>query len=187
MRHFSSLANIQSIAVTPVAPTPPSVASTTPSASTYIPSPVDMFKRGIKRDLSVYVTLKDELWNDNCHRSFADKARAQDVSDALNAAYLPITSTEIDLFQEKKKYLHAILESKVETAQGKAIIHKYESTFDAQKAYAALHEHHLSSTTASLSSVKILGYITSAKIDDGSWHGTAENFILSMAGANPST
>jgi hypothetical protein len=26
--------------------------------------------------------------------------------------------------------------------------------------------------------VKILGYITSAKIGDGSWHGTAENFIL---------
>jgi hypothetical protein len=29
-----------------------------------------------------------------------------------------------------------------------------------------------------LSSVKILGYITSAKICDGSWHVTAENFIL---------
>jgi hypothetical protein len=29
-----------------------------------------------------------------------------------------------------------------------------------------------------LNSVKILGYITSAKIGDGSWHDTAENFIL---------
>jgi hypothetical protein len=29
-----------------------------------------------------------------------------------------------------------------------------------------------------LSSVKILGYITSAKIGYGSWHGTAEIFIL---------
>jgi hypothetical protein len=34
------------------------------------------------------------------------------------------------------------------------------------------------STKASLSSVKILGYMTSAKIGDGSWHGTAENFML---------
>jgi hypothetical protein len=53
-----------------------------------------------------------------------------------------------------------------------------ESTFDAQKACAELQEHHLKSTKASLNSVKILGYITSAKIDDGSWHGMAENFIL---------
>jgi hypothetical protein len=39
-------------------------------------------------------------------------------------------------------------------------------------------EYHLNSTKASLSSVKILGYITSAEIGDGSWHGTSENFIL---------
>jgi hypothetical protein len=45
-------------------------------------------------------------------------------------------------------------------------------------AYAELQNHHLTSTKASLNSVKILGYITSAKIGDGSWHSTAENFIL---------
>jgi hypothetical protein len=122
--------------------------------------------------------LKDELWNDNWHRSFANQARAQDLSDVLNAAYFPTTSAEYDLFQEKQKYLYAVLESKVETAKGKATIRKHESTFDAQKAYAELQNHHLTSTKASLNSVKILGYITSDKIGDGSWHGTAENCIL---------
>jgi hypothetical protein len=108
-----------------------------------------------------------------------NQARAQDVSDVLDAAYSPATPAETDLFQEKQKYLYAFLESKVETAKGKAIIRKHESAFDAQKAYAeSLHEHHLKSTKASLCSVKILGCITSAKIGDGSWHGTAENFIL---------
>jgi hypothetical protein len=82
------------------------------------------------------------------------------------------------LFQEKQKYLYAVLESKVETARGKAFIHKHESSFDAQKSYAELQKHHLTSTKASLSSVKILGYITSAKIGNGSWHGTAKNFLL---------
>jgi hypothetical protein len=38
--------------------------------------------------------------------------------------------------------------------------------------------HHLKSTKASLISVKILGYISSAKIGDGSWHSTAKNSIL---------
>jgi hypothetical protein len=54
----------------------------------------------------------------------------------------------------------------------------YESSFDVQKAYTELQDHHLTSTKAPISSVKVLGYITSAKIDNGSWHGTAENFIL---------
>jgi hypothetical protein len=124
------------------------------------------------------ISLRDELWNDNWHRSFANQARAQDVTKVLDPAYLPTTPTEIALFQETKKYLYAILESKVETAKGKAIIRKHESTFDAQKAYEELQEYHLNSTKASLSSVKILGYITSAKIGDGSWNGTSENFIL---------
>jgi hypothetical protein len=74
--------------------------------------------------------------------------------------------------------LYAVLESKVETDKGKAIIHEHKSSFDAQKAYAELQSHHLTSTKTALSSVKILGYITSAKIGDGSWHGKAENFIL---------
>jgi hypothetical protein len=88
-------------------------------------------------------------------------------------SYKPTTPTDNDLFQEKQKYLYAVLESKVEMTKGKAIIHKYESTFDAQKAYADRTDHHLNSTKVSLNSTKILGYIASAKIGDGSWHGTA--------------
>jgi hypothetical protein len=74
-----------------------------------------MFEQCIKHDPSVYPTLRNELWNDNLHHSFAG---AQDVSDVLNATYLPVTSTEIDLFQEKQKYLYAILELTVEAAKG---------------------------------------------------------------------
>jgi hypothetical protein len=172
MRHFASLSNLQPILVTPAISTPTPSPSPTPASSNSAPSPVDFFKRGIKCDPSVYPTLKDELWNDNWHRSFANQARAQDVSEVLDPAY------EVALFQEKKKYLYAILESQVETAKGKAIIRNHKSTFDAQKAYEELQEYYLNSTKASLSSVKILGYITSAKIGDGSWHGTSENFIL---------
>jgi hypothetical protein len=128
MRRFASLASLGT-----TAPSAPSTAPTsTPTTSHSAPSPVDLFKRGIKNDPSVHPTLKDELWNDNWHRYFANQARAQDLSDVLNAAYVPTTSTEIDLFQEKLKFLYAVLESIVETAKGKAIIRKHESSFDAQ-------------------------------------------------------
>jgi hypothetical protein len=81
--------------------------TSTPTSSHTTPSPVDLFKRGIKRDPSVYRTLKDELWNDNWHHYFANQARAQDLSDVLNAVYVPTTPAEQDLFQEKQKYLYA--------------------------------------------------------------------------------
>jgi hypothetical protein len=67
-----------------------------------------MFKRGIKRDPAVYPTLKDELRNDNGHRSFANQARAQDVHEVLNENYVPSTPAEKDLFQENQKFLYAI-------------------------------------------------------------------------------
>jgi hypothetical protein len=116
------------------APYTPSTAPTPTSTTSHpAPSPLDLF---IKRDPSVYPALKDELWHDNWHRSFANQARVQDLSDVLNAAYVPTTSAENDLFQEKQKFLYAVLESKVETAKGKTIIRKHESSFDVQKAYA---------------------------------------------------
>jgi hypothetical protein len=91
-----------------------------------------MFKRGIKRDPSVFPTLKDELLNDQWHRSFVSQARAQDLSNDLNASYNPTTPKETDLFQEKQKYLYAFLESKVEMAKDKSIIRKHESAIDSQ-------------------------------------------------------
>jgi hypothetical protein len=34
--------------------------------------------------------LKDELWNDNYHRTFANQAITQDVSNIFNASCLPM-------------------------------------------------------------------------------------------------
>jgi hypothetical protein len=146
MRRFASFARSKPITTPPATSTTTSAPTPTSVSSQSTLSPVDMFKRGIKRDLSVYPVLKDELYkNDNWHNSFTNQARAQDVSDVLDAAYSPVAPAEIDLFQEKQKYLYAVLESKVETAKGKAIISKHEKAFDSQKTYAELQEHHLKS------------------------------------------
>jgi hypothetical protein len=105
-------------------------------------------------------------------------ARAQDLSDVLNPKYVPQTTPTYDLFWEKQKFLYAVLEGKVETAKGKSIIRQYESTYDAQKAYKKLEEHHLTSNTAMFAANKIMEYLTTIRINDGSWHGTLENFLI---------
>jgi hypothetical protein len=142
------------------------------------PTPAEMFRRGIKRDQSLFPTLKDERFNDSWHRSFVNQSRAQGLTDVLSATYMPTGVEQIELFREQQLYMYAILEAKVLTDAGKAIIRRHKSTSDAQKAYVELTEHHLRSTKAMIDSSMILSYITSVRIGNGEFHGTAENFVL---------
>ena len=160
---------------------PTSSSSSTPTASSPFQSKytlAELFKRGIKRDSNIFPTLKDEKQNDLWHRSFATQARAQDVSEVLNPSYVPPTTEDRDLFTEKQKFLYAVLESKVLTDRGKAIIRDHENDFDAQAVYKKLVAHHLTSTKAMIDSSTILSYITSSRLGSGEWRGSTESFIL---------
>ena len=89
----------------PSAPTPaPSLTSSHPS----LYSPVAMFRRAIKKDPSLFPTLKDDRYHDVWHRSFNTQAVAQDVSEVLDETYVPKTADDIALFAEKQKYLYAV-------------------------------------------------------------------------------
>jgi hypothetical protein len=126
-------------------------------------SPVNLFKRGIKRDFNAFPTFKDEK-NDQWHRAFSNMARAKDLSDVHNPKYVPLTTAAHDLFWEKQKFLYAILEAKVETAKGKSIIREYESSYDAQKAYEKLKQHHLTSNSAMFAANKFMEYLMTVRI-----------------------
>ena len=92
----------------------------TPPSTRY--SPADVFRRGIKCDPTLFLILKDERFNDSWHRSFTNQAHAQGVIDVLDAAYMPSSPEQIELFAEKKKYLYVILEKNILTDRGKAIV-----------------------------------------------------------------
>ena len=94
-------------------------------------------------------------------------ARAQDVSEVLEPSYVPTTSEETDLFDEKQKYMFAAFECNLLTDQGKAFVRDYASTYDAQSIYRDLCAYALQSTKASLDSSAILSYLTSVQISVG--------------------
>ena len=48
----------------------------------------EVFPKGIKCDMPIFPTAKDEKYNDQCHRSFMTQARAQDV-DKVYETYVP--------------------------------------------------------------------------------------------------
>ena len=66
----------------PAAPPSPKTPPVTKQIPTY--TPAELFRRGIKRDPTLFPTLKDEKFNDNWHHSFVNQARAQDVSEVLD-------------------------------------------------------------------------------------------------------
>jgi hypothetical protein len=55
---------------------------------------------------------------------------------------------------------------------------KREASYDAQSAYVDIMDYHLTSNSALFGANKIMEYLKSARINDGSWHGSVENFII---------
>jgi hypothetical protein len=89
--------------------------------------PVAEFKRGIKRDITYFTPLKEEKQWDTWQCTTIALARAQDVSEVLEPTYVPTTSEETELFNEKQKYMYAAFEINLLTDQGKAFIRDYQA------------------------------------------------------------
>jgi hypothetical protein len=137
-----------------------------------------MFRHTIKKDPSLFPTLKDGKYHDVWHHSFNTHAVAHDVSDVLDETFVPYTADDIALIAEKHKFVYTVLESKVLTDRGKAIFCDHELDFDAQKVYKKLKDYHIKSTKAKIESSVLLSYISSAKLGDGTWNGTIEAFVI---------
>ena len=135
-------------------------------------TPVEMFKRNIKRDPSLFPKLTDEAYHDSWHRSVMVQARAQDIEEVFLPDYVPDSDEKVALFTEKQKFAFAVLEAKVLTEEGKLIVRKHETTYDAQTVYKLLLEHHRRSTKARIESAATLSYITSARYDSGTGKST---------------
>jgi hypothetical protein len=125
----------------------------------------------------LFPSFKDKKLNDDLHRSFMNQARTQDVSEVLDTSYVPATNQTKELVIEKQKYVYSVLESTVMTDKGRAIVQGYKDTFDAQKVYQKLTDHHLGSTKAMVESSTIPSYITTVQLGSGEWNGSAEGFI----------
>ena len=95
----------------------------------------------------------------------------------LDSAYKPPAGEE-DLFKAKQKYMYAVFERVLQTDKGKALVRSHEATADAQTIFKDLCIDALKSTCSSIDSSRLLAYITSVKIGDGHWNGTAHSFIL---------
>jgi hypothetical protein len=149
-----------------------------PSNMTTTQAELVTFRKGIKRDASLFPVIKQDTEWDSWNRSIVSIARTQNIDQVLDSDYRPVLVDEVSLFEEKQKYMYAVFERTMQTDKGKAIVRSHEATFDAQKVYKEMHHYCVSSTRALLNSSTLLAYITSAKLGDGAWKSNSTKFIL---------
>lgn len=140
-------------------------------------SELNNFIKGVKRDKTQYSEIKDDRHFDNWQRSFLAIVRSHRIQDVFDPTYIPTTAEEILLFEEKQNFAYTVLDATLKTDMGKALVRKYEGTYDAQKIWAEFIKDAKLSTKAQIVSSDILAYITSAKYDN-TWKGTSTSFIL---------
>lgn len=130
-------------------------------------SEVDSFKKGIKRDPSLFPTLKNQKQWDKWLIELRAQARAQAVEIVLDTTYTPSTTEDIELFDEKQKYVYAVFTKILQTDKGKSLVRLHSDDYDAQQLFHDLYEHALKSTQASIEASDLLKYITSASLESG--------------------
>ena len=73
--------------------------TTTTTTTKKVMDPVQEFDKGVKRDITVFPSLKDERNWDQFLRTTKAIARTQKMSNVLDSTYVPSTPEEKDLFE----------------------------------------------------------------------------------------
>jgi hypothetical protein len=97
--------------------------------------PVFEFKKGIKRDPNSFTVIKDNKQWDSFYRTLRAQTSYQDVDDVLDPNYKPKSTEDIELFQEKQKYMYSVFERILQTDEGKVIVRSHDADRNAQLIY----------------------------------------------------
>ena len=149
-----------------------------PTSSTHTCQPAEDFKKGIKRDKSHYIVLKENKQWDHWRRTTLATACSHACEEVFDPNYNPTTTENKDLFDEKKKFIYSVFNDCLQTDVGKSLVRTHERNYDAQTIYKELKAHATASTQATLDTDELLSYVTSTKLNKGQWRGTHHAFIL---------
>ena len=189
LKHYESLADWEELTaknfiffrinIAPTLPpdvTPSTVAAQPPLAIT---DPLSDWKKGVKCDMSIFRELKKVKEWEQWDTQFRADVATQGVSRVLDRNFQPQTYDDKVLFREQQQYLYAVFVHILRTNKKQSYRPaSTKSTFDAQSIYRELQEYATNSTQAVLDSNTLLQYITTARIDDGTWNSTTEKFVL---------
>ena len=81
------------------------------------------FKKGIKRELAAYPSLKDERYFDGLKRSLFIVAKTHECNEVLEPTYTPGSEpVEQELFEAKQTFMFSVFNANLQTDMGKTIV-----------------------------------------------------------------
>ena len=153
-------------------PLTPRAAPSTPSFSRQILN----FKRGFKRDISAYPTLKDEKYYESFKRSVLVTARAHDCEEILQPIFTPRGDADsLELFRLKNDFMYSVFNKCLLSDMGKTIVRKHLD--NNQRVWEEFVTHMTTSSKGKAEKRRLHTYVTTTVLDK-SWKGTTEQFIL---------
>ena len=163
---------------------PPSVTASDPRAAPPPPpsfscsSQLLNFKRGIRRDISAYPTLKDEKYYESFQRSVLVTARAHDCEEILQPTFRPRSDADsLELFRLKNDFMYSVFNKCLLSHIGKTIVRKHLDNMNAQWVWEEFATHMTTSSKGKAERRRLYTYVTTTVLDK-SWKGTTEQFIL---------
>ena len=134
----------------------------------YSPADIELmgFKKGIKREVAAYHSLKDERYFDGFKRSLLIVAKIHECNEVLDPNYNPgIEPEEQELFEAKQTFML------------KTIVRRHLANTDAQSVWKELSEHMRTSSKGASEKRRLTQYVTNTVLDDN-FKGTTEQFVL---------
>ena len=91
------------------------------------------FKKGIKREIAAYPSLKDERYFDSFKKSLFIVAKSHECNEVLDPTYtLGSEPEEQELFEANQTVMFSVFNANLQTDMGKTIVRRHLATTDAQ-------------------------------------------------------
>ena len=134
------------------------------------------FKKGTKRDASVYPIFKNDKYYDTFQRSFLANLKAQGLYDVADPDHDPESGDiyEKELFKGKQSFVYSVLVTSLQTGKGRELVKEFEG--DARSIILKLHHYHTKSNVAQHDIITLTTEITNLTLND-SWKGTVRQFL----------
>ena len=146
----------------------------------YSPAAIELmgFKKGIKREIAAYPSLKDERYFDGFKRSLFIVATTNECNEVLVPNYTPGSEPEgKKVFEAKQTFMFSVFNANLQTDMGKTIVGRHLANTDAQAVWKELSEHMRTSSKGASEKGRLTQYVTNTVLDDN-FEGTTEQFVL---------
>ena len=135
-------------------------------------------KKGIKRKIAAYPSLRDERYFDGFKSSLIIVAKSHKCNEVLDPTYTPGTEPEQkELFEDKQTFMFSVFDANLQTDMGKTIVRRYLTTTDAQAVWRELSEHMRISSKGASEKRRLTQYVPNTVLDDN-LKETTEQFML---------